>query len=212
MRAHFGTTQLRGELDGVVVSEVVFAPWSRVEAHAHETPQLSLVIAGDMLEIGDAPGEMHGPNGACFRPQGYTHHNAFAASETRGMVIEMQSPRWCSVVSLFSTGGARYVAMPNVPALYRRIRRELTSSDVASSIALESALLGFIAAFARSIEPSRIEVAKRLLVETVDPIAEIAVRCGFYDQPHFTRVFGREVGTTPGRFRVGAACGRPDPA
>jgi AraC family transcriptional regulator len=32
-------------------------------------------------------------------------------------------------------------------------------------------------------------------------LAELALRCGFADQSHFTRVFRRRTGTTPGRFR-----------
>jgi len=204
MRAHFGTTTLRGEIDGVVVSEVIFAPWSRVETHTHDTPQLALLIAGEMREIGDAEGEMHGPNSACFRPAGYVHHNAFAASEARGIVIEMQSPRWRSLADLFRSH-ATYVAMPDVPALYRKIRRELTSSDAASPVALESALLDLIATFTRALTPSRIETAKRLLANTNEPIAGIALRCGFYDQAHFTRVFRREVGMPPGRWRLTSA-------
>lgn len=207
MRAHFGTTQFRREIDGLVVSEVLFAPWSRVPAHRHDTPQLSLVISGEMRETGDdrAGGEVHGPRGACFRPAGYLHHNAFASSETRGLVIEMQSPRWQSLAALFGRGAASYVATPQVPALYRRIRRELTSSDPASPVALESALLDLIATYARALTPSRIDSAKRLLADTHHSIAEIALRCGFYDQAHFTRVFGRVVGTTPGRYRASSS-------
>ena len=34
------------------------------------------------------------------------------------------------------------------------------------------------------------------------PLAEIAVEAGFADQSHFTRLFRRYVGTTPGRFRA----------
>ena len=33
------------------------------------------------------------------------------------------------------------------------------------------------------------------------PLAEIAASAGFSDQSHFTRVFGRQVGTTPARYR-----------
>jgi AraC-like DNA-binding protein len=32
------------------------------------------------------------------------------------------------------------------------------------------------------------------------PIAEVALECGFADQPHLTRTFKRAVGVTPGRF------------
>ncbi|MEM7698678.1 MAG: AraC family transcriptional regulator, partial [Verrucomicrobiota bacterium] len=49
----------------------------------------------------------------------------------------------------------------------------------------------------------RLHRARRLLSETTDPISEIATECGFYDQSHFTKIFRREVGMTPKRFRNG---------
>lgn len=48
----------------------------------------------------------------------------------------------------------------------------------------------------------RLERAQRLLVGGLLPLAEVAVQCGFADQSHFTRVFRREVGTTPARYRA----------
>jgi AraC-like DNA-binding protein len=32
-------------------------------------------------------------------------------------------------------------------------------------------------------------------------LADIAVGCGFADQSHFTRVFARQIGLTPGQWR-----------
>ncbi|HWH61058.1 MAG TPA: helix-turn-helix domain-containing protein [Terriglobales bacterium] len=39
------------------------------------------------------------------------------------------------------------------------------------------------------------------LLHTDHSLAEIAVRCGFYDQAHFTKVFSVLFGVTPGRLR-----------
>ena len=47
----------------------------------------------------------------------------------------------------------------------------------------------------------RVEKARDLLVETQMPIAEIAHECGFADQVHLTRFFGRIIGTSPASFR-----------
>ncbi len=47
----------------------------------------------------------------------------------------------------------------------------------------------------------RIDKAKALLRETGDPLADIAVQCGFADQSHFTRTFTRMVGAAPGAWR-----------
>ena len=47
----------------------------------------------------------------------------------------------------------------------------------------------------------RIDRAMTLLRETSLPLAEIATACGFSDQSHFTRIFNRIVGATPGTWR-----------
>jgi AraC family transcriptional regulator len=47
----------------------------------------------------------------------------------------------------------------------------------------------------------RIERAKELLRLPGLTLAEIASACGFVDQSHLTRVFGRTEGTTPGQWR-----------
>lgn len=44
------------------------------------------------------------------------------------------------------------------------------------------------------------EICRRLL-ETREPLVEIALSCGFESQASFTRAFTRHVGTAPGRFR-----------
>lgn len=53
----------------------------------------------------------------------------------------------------------------------------------------------------RYIVGRRVELAKRLLVESKMPIAEVALAAGFGDQSHFTRHFRYLVGITPWRFR-----------
>lgn len=48
---------------------------------------------------------------------------------------------------------------------------------------------------------ARIDTARELLTSSTVPLAEIALRCGFYDQPSFTRQFTRLAGETPGQHR-----------
>lgn len=47
----------------------------------------------------------------------------------------------------------------------------------------------------------RIEKAKQLLVDSTLSLAEIAQKCGFADQSHFTRVFAQLVQSSPGQWR-----------
>ena len=47
---------------------------------------------------------------------------------------------------------------------------------------------------------ARIERSKSILQTRDTTIAEVAARLGFSDQSHFTRIFGRLVGVSPGSF------------
>ncbi|HIV71680.1 MAG TPA: AraC family transcriptional regulator [Candidatus Aquabacterium excrementipullorum] len=47
----------------------------------------------------------------------------------------------------------------------------------------------------------RVAQARGLLRDSALSLAEIAVSCGFSDQSHFTRVFARAEGTSPGQWR-----------
>jgi AraC-like DNA-binding protein len=47
---------------------------------------------------------------------------------------------------------------------------------------------------------ARIERSKSILQTRGATIAEVAARLGFSDQSHFTRIFGRLVGVSPGSF------------
>jgi AraC family transcriptional regulator len=51
------------------------------------------------------------------------------------------------------------------------------------------------------VQKLRIAHASRLLLDKETPLVEIACAAGFSDQSHFTRIFKRLVGVTPGAFR-----------
>jgi len=88
-----------------------------------------------------------------------------------------------------------------------RFASNLTIADVASECKLTPSH------FARSFRSStgvapheflsrlRIEEAKRLMLSTKLPLADIALICGFGDQSYFTRMFSRNVGASPGAWR-----------
>lgn len=48
----------------------------------------------------------------------------------------------------------------------------------------------------------RVERACHELQQSSAPIAEIALRAGFFDQSHFSKVFRRQTGMSPARFRT----------
>jgi AraC family transcriptional regulator len=48
----------------------------------------------------------------------------------------------------------------------------------------------------------RVEHAARALLQTVEPLSEVALGAGFYDQSHFTNTFRRYLGVTPAEYRA----------
>jgi AraC family transcriptional regulator len=81
------------------------------------------------------------------------------------------------------------------------VAREVEVSDTRLARAWRRAFGSSIGERVRSL---RIERAERDLRTTDDPISEIAARCGFYDQSHFTNAFRRARGLSPARFRLRA--------
>jgi AraC family transcriptional regulator len=53
----------------------------------------------------------------------------------------------------------------------------------------------------RYLTERRIERARLLLMHSDLPLADVAVRCGFADQSHFTKIFRRSMAVSPGSFR-----------
>ena len=78
------------------------------------------------------------------------------------------------------------VAGCGVDALERRVRRAFHRSP------------------GQLVLTARIDHARTLLTQTPEPLAQIALDCGFSDQAAFSRTFARLTGQTPGQFRRGA--------
>ena len=55
--------------------------------------------------------------------------------------------------------------------------------------------------FGAYLSRRRVERAQEMMVMTDQPLCRIARQCGFADQSHFTRVFRRVVGRSPGSWR-----------
>jgi AraC-like DNA-binding protein len=53
----------------------------------------------------------------------------------------------------------------------------------------------------RCILLARVNAARAMLAQGDEPLGEVALRCGFYDQSQFSRLFKRETGITPKEYR-----------
>ena len=87
------------------------------------------------------------------------------------------------------------------------LARDPSIAEIARECGLSSGY--FARAFKRStgvppyqwLTKMRVERAKELLKDPRCELADIAQLCGFVDQSHFTRVFSRSEGYSPGRWR-----------
>jgi AraC-like DNA-binding protein len=90
------------------------------------------------------------------------------------------------------------------------LSQDVSLADVAdaSGTSVSSLIRGFNTAL--GVSPHRwalnrrIALAQRLIYESATPLNEVAIACGFADQSHLTRVFVRNVGSTPAVWRRNA--------
>jgi AraC family transcriptional regulator len=98
--------------------------------------------------------------------------------------------------------------LPHVEEVLREgCRRQLSLTKLAADVGIHPVYLArmFRRHHGKSVGEfmiqSRVRLAMTRLATTDDPISGIAFECGFADQSHLTRMFRREVGVPPARFR-----------
>jgi AraC-like DNA-binding protein len=119
------------------------------------------------------------------------------------------------LAELAAAAPARQVAGPTAHLVGRaeawighHYHQPVSTSDVAKAVQCHPDHLGraFRAVTGRTLVQAlhdrRLGEVRRRLIETTDPILDIARRCGFTDPAHFRRVFRRSAGITPGDFRA----------
>lgn len=88
-----------------------------------------------------------------------------------------------------------------------RLSEKITLADIAREFHLSADHFGRLFKRAAGVTlyqfiiRCRVDRARTMLAETAVPIVDIATECGFADQVHLTRAFGRIVGTTPAAYR-----------
>jgi len=85
--------------------------------------------------------------------------------------------------------------------------RKLATSELAAVAGLSTS--HFCRAFRKTLGTSpqdyvlgrRVERTKHLMLSTCDPLCEISLTCGFFDQAHLSRAFRRSQGCAPAAWR-----------
>jgi len=89
----------------------------------------------------------------------------------------------------------------------RNFHRRLTVAEIGASVGLSSRTIAQRFQEELGLSPgeylrrARLESAASQLATTDTPVGRIAHACGFYDQAHLTREFGRHFGITPRGYR-----------
>lgn len=96
---------------------------------------------------------------------------------------------------------------PAIRYLEERFRDHVQLSDLADHCDLSSTHIHRLFQRLLRMSPAeyllalRLQEARRLLVTTNEPLSEIALSTGFFDQSHFTKRFRKMTGMTPTQFR-----------
>ncbi|HTV98308.1 MAG TPA: AraC family transcriptional regulator [Steroidobacteraceae bacterium] len=123
-----------------------------------------------------------------------------------------------SVDPLRPGGLATWQARRTLAYIEANLASKMDIDDLANVAALSRS--HFSRAFKRSLGFSpmeyvvvrRVERAKAMISATREPLAEVALACGFADQAHLNRRFCNIVGISPGRWRrSNAAVPKPGP-
>jgi len=96
---------------------------------------------------------------------------------------------------------------PALAHMRAHFHHEITNRQLASisNMSLRAFERQFRAAFhvppQKFLRKLRLRVASRALMYTDESLSEIALKCGFADQSHFSREFRRQFGRTPRHYR-----------
>ena len=186
------------------------------DTHANLYPQQSVRLH---LEVGDAFWRSFAP-GIDVRSGPVRH--TFAATVGREIQAAIHLDRnlaeFTIMANLLDAIGllrARSPLHPETGAWLRRVRdyleahfaENLDLTALATLAGRHPAHLSraFRLHFGRSmsdfVRERRLLRAARLIGEGARPLSEIALECGYYDQSHFTRAFGRFMKATPRQYR-----------
>lgn len=213
-----GSSVRRRQVHGFVVTENRFAPGLQIDHHVHQHTHFTFILAGGFIESYDRMVLECEPGSTLFVPAGAPHTDRIRPDGAHTIGVEL-SPGVAERV-IGQTGilaDARVLSDPRVEQAGRRLYREFRSSDVASSLSMESIALEILVAASRAKsvgeagEPAWMQNVRAILHESFTDslsLGEIAKRVDIHET-HLARAFRKRHGCTLGeyvrRLRVDAA-------
>jgi AraC family transcriptional regulator len=195
-----------------------FVPAQRAHTNSFEADSRCLIveIEPDMLrrveqhtQALDRPGEVQGPVTTWLAQRLYEEFrlaNKTSMVSLQGILLELlaEAARRCGRGPARAIPGWLQRAREHVEANFLR---SLSLAEIARVAHVNRVHLArqfrnyFSTSIGEFIRQKRVEQACKLVSTTSDPLAEIAIDCGFSDQSHFSTTFRRHMGLTPARFR-----------
>lgn len=191
---------LKGDRDGIWLG--------RVLREDHDIPFVYTTSFADRRTVKQAMATR--PNGYLVKP--YSEDGVYAAIETAlanhaDGPTDLDAQAYAEASAPISGGLDPSVRRAVEDFVSKRFDQPLSLADLADVAGMSPYH------FARSFKAStgstphayvvcrRIEEARRLLRDTDWPVVKVALGVGYESPSHFSAVFKREVGVTPGRFR-----------
>jgi AraC-like DNA-binding protein len=169
------------------------ATWSPAASVSPSCPESLLDSAMDLLRI------------ALDQPERLGRSDRHASLRWAYRLLEVDRDRRRPA---FARGGLAPWQVARVTAYVdARLGQRLSVVDLANVVRLSPSRTSkcFLSTFGASpgqfVLERRIACAMTMIEETNEPLSQIALACGFCDQPHFTRRFRAMVGVTPRTWR-----------
>jgi AraC family transcriptional regulator len=195
-------------LDGLILSEIDYAPGIRIGWHRHELAALSLTVQGTSSETFRSVGIERMECGLLVRPAGERHWDSFGDRGATSFLIEVRKewldrvPRLASIL-----GTPRFHEQGAIRLLAKRVYHEWMLDDTASRIAIQALVLEIASHLVRDDEgrsgnrlPAWLKRVKQRLDEDVartPSLAELAAIGGVHPT-HLARQFRRHYHSTIG--------------
>lgn len=194
----------RNDATGAIwVYEILYDRGTLTRPYFHDRPELVVVLCGEVRMMFDGVEHHFRKGDVVFVTAGIHHRNVIVTRRARIFRCTVHA-------ELFAR--AQFAAPVTVmreemlEGALSRLISEARLSDEGMPLALEAAALAVFAAAHRverafSEQEARLHDAIRLVRDTSYTLAEIARRCGYYDQAYLTRAFRKQLGVTPAEYR-----------
>lgn len=194
----------RNDATGAIwVYEILYDRGTVAPRYYHDRPELVVVLCGEVRMTFEGKEHHFTKGDVVFVTSGIAHRNVVVTRRARIFRCTVNA-------ELFARAEfdqpVTVIRSERLEGALSRLISEARLSDDGMPLALEAAALAVLAAARRanhaaSEQELRLHAAIRLVRDTSYTLAEIASRCGYFDQAHLTRAFRKQLGVTPAEYR-----------